>query len=343
VRELLPDIDKWLAAGKKIALATVVSTWGSSPRPPGSIMAVTEDGQMAGSVSGGCVEGAVIEAAISATKIGNAELLHFGVADETAWDVGLACGGEIDIFVQPLDPEIFSKLVPIINSDRPLTIATLISSQSKILGAQHIQSEMEIIYQSPSFVLKPDLLDLISEQVKSANSPKRFSPETKGGIEYFVNQFNPSPTLIMIGGVHIAIALADIARSVHFNTVIVDPRRAFGTPERFVHADKLLQVYPSKAFASYEITAVTAIASLSHDPKIDDPALIAALNSPAFYIGALGSSKTHNRRLKRLAKSGISEEALLRIKGPIGLNIGATTPEEIALAIMAQVIAAYRT
>lgn len=340
MRELLPELENWLASGKKVALATVVSTWGSAPRPPGSFMAVSEDGEIAGSVSGGCVEGAIVEASKRAINLENAELLHFGVADETAWDVGLACGGEIDIFVQPLETDTVSALLPHIKADRSVTLATVISGQIELLGAQLVRSEDEIIYRSNTLEIS---IDSISARMKASPSPTRFAVESNAGIEYFINPINPSPTLIMIGGVHIAIALAEIAHSIRFRTVLVDPRRAFGTTERFAHADKLIQAYPGKAFETIEINASTAIASLSHDPKIDDPALIAALNSPAFYIGALGSAKTQKRRLKRLAEGGVSEEALQRIEGPIGLDIGALTPEEIALAIMAQVVAAYRS
>lgn len=331
MRELLPELENWMQAGERVALATVISTWGSAPRPPGSFMAVNEKGQIVGSVSGGCVEGAVIEAAQKSLKAGKAELLHFGVADETAWDVGLACGGEIDIFVQPLEQAVLDALLPAIKAECLVNVATRINGDAHAMGAQVVSGNGDLLYAGA---------ELSAEVLAEGGLAPRV--RKVGEDEYFFNPIAPSPTLVMVGGVHIAIALAQMARGAHFRTVIVDPRRAFGTVERFGEADQLIQDWPAKAFEQVKLTSNTAMASLSHDPKIDDPALMEALESEAFYVGALGSRSTHERRLKRLAESGVSEETLARIHSPIGLEIGAQTPEEIAVAILAQVIAAYR-
>lgn len=344
MRELLPHLELWSTQGERVALATVISTWGSAPRRAGSFMAINEKGDIAGSVSGGCVEGAVIEVANEVIQSGNSQLLHFGVADETAWDVGLACGGEIDVFVQPLEHIAIRALLPPLKADEGLTLGTIIGGPDKLLGKWVITKANEPIFVSED--LATPLQDATLKQVQShevRNKAERYPLQTAQGAELFVNPIPPSPTLVIVGGVHIAIALAEIARTVHFRTIIVDPRRAFGTPERFAHADRLIQAWPDKAFEELPLSASTALASLSHDPKIDDPALIAALSSPAFYVGALGSSKTQARRIKRMEEKGLDKKDLNRIQGPIGLEIGAQTPEEIALAIMAQVVAAYRS
>jgi xanthine dehydrogenase accessory factor len=329
MRELLPDLENWLNQGERVALATVISTWGSAPRRPGSTMAVNENGAIAGSVSGGCVEGAVIQTSQQVIQTGNPQRLHFGVADETAWDVGLACGGEIDVFLQPAVPEIFADLMRKLKSDQRIVLVTVIEGDER--GAQILFNDHgALLASTDSLPLDPTL--------------GRLQPGVRkiGNREVFVNPILPQPTLIMVGGVHIAVALAKIARIENFRTVIVDPRKAFGSAERFSHADKLIQGWPSSAFDQFSISQSTALASLSHDPKIDDPALLAALSSDAFYIGALGSRTTQEKRRTRLLNEGISEEQLKRLHAPIGVEIGAETPEEIALAIMAEVIAAYR-
>lgn len=317
-------------------MATVLSTWGSAPRLAGSVMAVSESGGMVGSVSGGCVEGAVVQAAQEVIRSQRPQRLHFGVADETAWDVGLACGGNIDLFVQPVQTTIFEKLLPRLKQDQASTLSTLIAGPADQLGAQQLTDEKGAKLAATDGALFSAL------QIKEIGNQSEIIKLSEG-TEFFVNRLSSSPTLVMIGGVHIAVALAELARTLNFRTIIVDPRKAFNTGERFAHADQIIQAWPQKAFEQLPLTAGTAVASLSHDPKIDDPALIAALASEAFYVGALGSTRTQAKRRERLLKAGVSEEALARLHAPIGIEIHAETPEEIALAIMAQVIAAYRS
>lgn len=333
MRELLPDLENWLKAGERVAIATVISTWGSAPRGAGSVMAISEKGNIAGSVSGGCVEGAVIQAAQEVIKSDKPQRLHFGVEDETAWNVGLACGGEIDIFVQPIKKDVFQPLLSRLRTDQESVLTTVISAEGDQLGAQLLADAAgNAIVGDPKLKVNP-----------TDQNGRHAAVVERGVTQLFVNPLHASPTLVAVGGGHIAVALAKIAKIENFRTVVIDPRKAFSTPERFAHVDKLVQAWPKQAFAEVPLTSTTAIASLSHDPKIDDPALIAALKSKAFYIGALGSQRNHERRRKRLLEAGISESELARIHGPIGLEIGAETPEEIALAIMAQVIAAYRS
>lgn len=334
MRELLPDLENWLKKGERVALATVISTWGSSPRPAGSYMAVSESGGMVGSVSGGCVEGAVIQAAQQVIKYQKPQRLHFGVADETAWDVGLACGGQIDIFVQLVDRKILDPLLPKLKAEEAMALSTIIQGPENQLGGQVLtDAKGELI------VSTANANGVTGSQLSSITPVIKKS----GGNEYFINPLPTSPTLIMIGGGHIAVALASLARTTNFRSVVIDPRKTFATNDRFAHADQLVQSWPQRAFEDIRLTSATAVCLLSHDPKIDDPALIAALASPAFYIGALGSSRTNAARVKRMQEAGISEQDLARVHAPIGLEIGAETPEEIALAIMAQVVKAYRS
>jgi len=339
MKDILPEREDWLAAGEKIALATVVRTWGSSPRSVGAKMAMTPGGKISGSVSGGCVEGAVYEAGIETLETGQPQLLHFGVADETAWSVGLACGGQIDVFVQPLQAGAFDAQRSLLASGQPFAAATVIRGPAGLPGCQMIVTETGSASGSIDAALDHAVINAAREALKAGESQMiqvQDSPE----VEIFLEITGPQPVLVIVGGVHIAIALTQIARVLGYRTVVIDPRKAFGNAGRFPNADQLVQAWPDDAFASLAITANTAVAILTHDPKIDDPALIAALNSPAFYIGALGSTTTQAKRRERLLQAGVSEQQLSRLHGPIGLkSLGARTPEEIALAVMAEIIA----
>ncbi len=337
MQEVISDINRWQAENLPIALATVVQTWGSAPRKEGAKMAVTPDGRMAGSVSGGCVEGAVFEEAVAALANGRAKLLHFGVADETAWDVGLACGGTIEIFVEALNANAYALMHELITQDKAGASITIIRGPEGTVG-----QKLTVARDGRTLgTLGPELDALALAAEKKLQSPQRV--QLTDEVEVFVDTVRPSPTLIMVGGVHIAVALTQYAKVLGFQTTVIDPRRAFGSEARFPHVDKLIQAWPNKAFAEVEVTPETAVALLTHDPKIDDPALEVVLNSPAFYIGALGSSKTHAKRVARLQEMGITANQISRIHAPIGLNITAVTPEEIALSVMAEIVMAYRS
>ncbi|MBX3059006.1 MAG: XdhC family protein [Anaerolineae bacterium] len=336
MQEVINDINQWQAENLPIALATVVQTWGSAPRKEGAKMAVTPDGRMAGSVSGGCVEGAVFEEAVAALENGRPKLLHFGVADETAWDVGLACGGTIEIFVEGLDAAHYTLMHELITQDKAGASITIIRGPEGTVG--HKVTVARDGRTIGTFGPELDTLALAAE--KKLQSPQRVQLTEE--VEVFVDTVRPSPTLIMVGGVHIAVALTQYAKVLGFQTIVIDPRRAFGSEARFPHVDKLIQAWPKKAFAEVDVTPETAVALLTHDPKIDDPALEVVLHSPAFYVGALGSSKTHAKRVARLQEMGITAEQIGRIHAPIGLDITAVTPEEIALSVMAEIVKAYR-
>lgn len=339
MRDILPDVDQWLSNGEPVALATVIHTWGSSPRREGAKMALTPDGKIAGSVSGGCVEGAVFETGVGVLRTGQPQLLKFGVADETAWDVGLACGGQIEVFVKPLDPAFFDLLKVELLGRQPFCVASIVAGPSNLLGSE-ILIKGDRVYNT----LGPGLDVIASEKARLAMAEGRSQRMEidwdRENLQLFIEVVKSPSTLVIVGGAHIAIALVTLAKTLGYATVVVDPRRAFGNVERFPHVDRLIQAWPEEALEEIELTSETAIAMLTHDPKIDDPALKIALNSRAFYIGALGSRNTQEKRHQRLMADGLSPEQLSRLHGPIGLEIGGESPEEIALAIMAEVVAA---
>lgn len=346
MRDVLPEIDRWQEEKVTVAVATVIETWGSAPRGVGAKMAMTADGRITGSVSGGCVEGAVYESGSQVLEDGRPQLLHFGVADETAWDVGLACGGTIEVFVEPLDPALYRFVHGLLDEDETFATATVIDGPAHLLGSKLVVQRGGRLFGQIDPALDGPVAAVTRTILASGRSARRKLdlPDTDvGPFELFIEVLQSAPTLIMVGGVHIAIALTRIAKALGYQTIVVDPRRAFGSQARFPHVDRLIQAWPEEAFASLSLTPATAVVLLTHDPKIDDPALHVVLGSPAFYVGALGSTKTHARRVKRLTKDGIPEEWIQRIHAPIGLDIGAQTPEEIAVAIMAEIVAAARS
>jgi xanthine dehydrogenase accessory factor len=317
MRDVLPDIERWRAEAAPIALATVVETWGSAPRTVGSKMAVTADRRISGSVSGGCVENAVIEAAVEVLASGQARLLHFGVSTDTAWGVGLACGGTIDVFVEPLRLAVFEPLRDALHGERSAASATLIRGPEDRVG------QKLAVLADGATAGAIDGAALAATQAALAGGPA--GRIALGDSEIFVEVLLPSPRLIF-------------AKALGFRAILVDPRESFANPERFPHADEILSEWPDRALAKLAPNASTAIAVLTHDPKLDDPALIAALRSPAFYVGALGSRRTHEKRRERLLAGGMTEPELARLHAPIGLDLGGRSPEEIALSVVAQIV-----
>lgn len=316
MHEIIDDVNKWKSEGKQIAFVTVINTWGSSPRKTGAHMAINSSGEFSGSVSGGCVESAVIDIGIQVIKTNKPQLAHFGVANETAWEVGLACGGEIDIFIQPLEEDFLEKITLSIQNEKPVCYSFVFDGPNNSIGQ----------------------LRIINEDTEK-NYPRIMVDESpEGKSKTFINCILPPPTLILIGGVHIAIKLAQIAKLLDYKVIIIDPRGSFSAEDRFQDIDQILRLWPKEAFENLIIHESTAIVTLTHDPKIDDPALVAALMSNAFYVGALGSKKTHIEREERLKANGLSEEQISRIHGPVGLKIGSGTPPEIALSIMAEIV-----
>jgi xanthine dehydrogenase accessory factor len=327
IRDIAADVDRWRGEGEDVALATVVRTWGSGPRGAGAKMAMTRDARLTGSVSGGCVESAVVEAGREVLETGKPKLLRFGVTDETAWDVGLSCGGTIEIFVQPLTDAIYEPLKSAFEEERAIAKATVI--QGEPLGRTLIVDTDTSTSDDSA----------IAEAARRALDAGRSEQVALDDTEVFIDVELPPPVLVMVGGVHVAVALTSMADALGYRTVIVDPRGVFGSEERFPHAGELIREWPDKALKKMSINRSTAIATLTHDPKLDDPALEVALPSQAFYVGALGSKRTQEKRRRRLVERGLTEDELARLHAPIGLSIGSRSPEEIALSVMAQIVA----
>jgi xanthine dehydrogenase accessory factor len=325
-RDVARDIERWKGEGEAIALATVVRTWGSGPRGPGAKMALTKDARIAGSVSGGCVEAAVVEEGLEVLETGTPKLLRFGIADETAWNVGLTCGGSIEIFVERLDEALWRAFSESVENRRPLARAVTIRGAelgSSVLVRDGVPAETEVA----------------AAALRSLEQGKPDVITAEDGAEIFVDVELPPPCLVMVGGVHISIALTAMAKSLGYRTIVIDPRGVFGNEERFPHADELIQEWSDEGLEAVGLDRSSAVATLTHDPKIDDPALLVALRSPAFFVGALGSRKTQEKRRKRLLDRGLTEAELSRLFAPVGLDIGARSPEEIALSVMAQIVA----
>ncbi|NRB34878.1 MAG: XdhC family protein [Rhodobacteraceae bacterium] len=305
----------WHRDGTGAALATVLQTWGSAPRRIGAQLVVGGDGRIEGSVSGGCVEGAVIVEAIESLEDGKHRVLEFGVSDDDAFAVGLACGGTIRVLVEPvgsaMPEDLLADLVAARAARRALAYEVNLETGARRLTADH-----------------PDRLRM-----------------DRSGFEEdeqtFVAVFNPPLRLIVVGAVHIAQALVPMARIAGYDPLVIDPREAFASPDRFPDTT-LSHDWPDDAVAAHGLDARTALVLLTHDPKLDDPALEAALKADVFYIGALGSTRTHAKRVDRLTVGGFTPDQIARIHGPIGLNIGAAGPSEIAVAILAQMTAVLR-
>ena len=334
MNEYLKVLEDWLANKKNMAFARVIKTWGSSPRPVGSIMLINEDGKMAGSVSGGCVEGAVVKKASEVLQGEQSIKLTYGVSDEDAWSVGLSCGGSIQVFLEQVDllsSPVWRSLLEHVRNNQS---AILISSLEDGANTTALITEAGEVLGDP-----------ISAPLRNA-AQKAYDERTHKSIElegkeYFIQLFPRKTQLFIIGAAHITIDLVSIASQFGFETVVIDPRGYFAQNTTFVESpSQLIEKYPSEVLGDFPLDAYSFAAILSHDPKIDDNALEILLPSKVAYIGALGSRKTHAKRTARLLEKGVPQEQIDRIKAPIGININARSAREIALAIMAQVIEA---
>jgi xanthine dehydrogenase accessory factor len=312
MRDVLEDVRAWLAAGDRVALATVVSTWGSAPRPAGSRMAVSASGKIAGSVSGGCLEGEVFEQAKAVLDGARPQLFHYGVSDDLAWTVGLSCGGEVDILVEPLT-DVHRELMAALDAEQPVVLETGTGDQA---GARRIVAGAD-----------PQARALL----------ERETPERRDAV--FLEPFPRPPDLLIFGGSHVAIPLTRLATELGYRVTIVDARSKFADPERFPGAHKVIHAWPDEVLAGMPMDASTYVVILTHDPKFDDPTIRAALAGRPRYIGAIGSRKTHRDRVARLLAAGIAPDQLERVRAPIGLDLGAQTAEETALAILGEMVA----
>jgi len=330
--DLLPQIEAWLAAGKEVAVATVVRVLGSAPRPVGARMIVSSGGDMAGSVSGGCVETTVYGEMIDLLRGGPPRLLHFGITEDMIWEVGLACGGTIDVLIQKLEPALVAALGEAVQRGEPLALATVVSGDG--IGRSTLIAGTGVLSGPGDPRLCAVARGLLRGEQKTG-AIHAVDP----GLELFVEPFLPPPRLVLIGGVHVAIPLTRFAKELGFTVVVADPRAKFANRERFPEADQVLVEWPDEALAHLAVNESTYLVLLTHDPKIDEPALATALQTGAAYIGAIGSRKTHAARFERMAKWGVTPEQLQRVYAPIGLDLGGHTPEETALSIIAEVVA----
>jgi xanthine dehydrogenase accessory factor len=309
-------------------------------------MGITADMRITGSVSGGCVETAVVQAALAALADGQPRLLDFGVADETAWDVGLACGGQISVYIEPLDAAWWQLAAEHAQHERALCTATVLTGPQAgcklaLAGDQTsaLASNGEV-FASPgmSAAQRADL----AAAARAALEDGKTQRASVGELDVFLEVYQPRPRLIIVGGAHVAVVLTDMAQLLGFRVVLVDPRQAFATRERFPQVEQIIHEYPDAAFAELGLSSDSYVAILTHDPKIDDRALQIALPSPVPYVGVLSSRRTHQKRIERLTQAGMAPALLERIHTPIGLAIGAQTPAEIALAILAEIVALRR-
>lgn len=340
MRALLPQIDRWREEGKQVAVATLVQVYGSAPQPLGVKMAISSAGEIAGSVSGGCVEGAVAQEGLAVLASGKPKLVEYGIADELAQSVGLACGGQIAVFIEPwpADDPINAAYEAALREARMVALASVIrgplvggrlliwpdKTSRGTLGDEFIDRLTVDRAQAMMEMQKPQVVPFSAQEQPSA---------------LFIDVQPPPPKLVIVGAVHIAIPLITFAKVLGFHTIVLDARTAFATPERFGHAHQLRTGWPAETLPTLGVDESTYIVVLTHDEKIDDPALLYACRSPARYIGALGSKRTHAARIERLRALGLEEGKIARIHAPIGLDIGARKPEEIAVAILAEIIA----
>ncbi len=365
MRDILDPIVKWWDAGEAFGLATVVRTFSSAPREPGAAMAVSADGEAVGSVSGGCVEGAVYELASEVRDSGQAVLQTYGVSDDDAFAVGLTCGGIIDIFVEPVSSQTFPELGDIaaaVRADEPVAVATVIDGPGQV-GARRViwgpaggPAGQE---DGPGDGCQPDLRrssgtlgsgDRLDQAVdddargmlaQGLTGVRRYGPDgerRRDELSVFVQSFAPPPRMLVFGAIDFAAAVARAGKFLGYRVTVCDARPVFATRRRFPDADEVVTDWPHRYLAGQNVDARTVICVLTHDPKFDVPLLEVALRTPAGYIGAMGSRRTHEDRLARLRDAGLTEDELARLRSPIGLDLGARTPEETAVAIAAELI-----
>jgi xanthine dehydrogenase accessory factor len=336
---VIDTIDGWIRRGNRVAVATVVETKRSAPLPVGTKMAINGSEQVCGAVSGGCVEGAVVEVAEQVLAgVTPPQLLAYGIADDEAWDVGLPCGGEIAVWVEEYVRDgLQSRFIALAREGARSALVTAVGGDAE-LGAKLLVGADEA--QSGTLGGGPELDAAALELARAALWSEQGGLHELAGATLFVDVVAPPPKLVIVGAVDFAAQLCEVARIAGWRPFVVDPRARFATAERFPAAERVVTAWPLEAFARLEaFDAATAIAVLTHDPKLDDAALTAALRSDAGYIGAMGSRRAQARRRERLLAAGVTEAQLNRLAAPIGLDLGALTAAETALSIMGEIVA----
>ncbi|MBI1349609.1 MAG: XshC-Cox1 family protein [Actinomycetales bacterium] len=346
MREILPELLAVWERGGTAAMATVVKTWRSAPRPAGASMLVTDQEEAVGSVSGGCVEGALFDLGQEVLGDGQPRLETYGVSDGDAFAVGLTCGGILDVFVERVDRDSWPELPGIarsIEAEEPVAVATIVAGPHFVgrhLVVRKDHTEGSLGTGRLDDTVREDALGLLES---GTTGFLHYGPEGERlgeGLEVFVQSFAPAPQMFVFGAIDFSAALVRVGKVLGFKVTVVDARPVFATPKRFPEADEVVVDWPHRWLSSQQVDARTVIAVLTHDPKFDVPALKQALQTPAGYIGAMGSRRTHEDRLVRLKEAGLTDDELARIHSPIGLDLGARTPEETAISIAAEIIQA---
>jgi len=344
VREVLPALLAAYERGETTAMATVVRTWRSAPRPAGASMLVTQDGEAVGSVSGGCVEGALYELGTEVLGSGQPQYETFGISDDDAFAVGLTCGGILEVFVEQVSPQTWPELPGIaqaVAEEVPVAVATVVRGPAHVgrhLVVRSDRVEGGLGTQRLDDTVGADALGLLESGTTGflhyGPDGERLGTE----LEVFVASFAPAPRMYVFGAIDFSAALCRVGKMLGFHVTVVDAREVFATRKRFPEADEVVVDWPHRWLASQPVDQRTVICVLTHDPKFDVPALQAAVRTPAAYIGAMGSRRTHQDRVTRLREAGVSDEELARIHSPIGLDLGARTPEETAVSIAAEIV-----
>lgn len=346
MRDVMGDLVSVVERGGRAGLVTVVATFKSAPRPAGASMVVTDTGEAVGSVSGGCIEGAVYELAREVIDGRAPTMQRYGVSDDDAFAVGLTCGGIIDVFVEPVDAAVFPELPGVASSvadAEPVAVATVVS------GLGNVGSRL---------VVRPDrvlgtlgsgdrLDDAVADDARGMldqgmTGVRRYGAEGErrmDDLEVFVQSFAPPPRMLVFGAIDFAAAVVRMGRFLGYHVTVCDARPVFATERRFPDADEVVVSWPHDFLAGVDVDGRTVICVLTHDPKFDVPLLEAALRTPAAYIGVMGSRRTHADRVQQLRERGVSEDELARMSSPVGLDIGARTPEETAVSIAAEIVA----
>jgi xanthine dehydrogenase accessory factor len=351
MKELLDTLSTWQGEGTDAGRAVVVRTFGSAPRPEGAVLLYADDGRIAGSVSGGCVEGAAAEQIQHARETGNARVIRYGISDEQAWDVGLACGGTIDVLIEPAVPSVAvaaatgslgaggrgAAVITPLPADSPPADAGAHEPGSGAPPEQqlvvHDDGRLDGSLGDPA--LDAALVEGATEALKRGLS----TTLELGDRSLFVEVFPVRPRLVVVGAVEVARTLVRLAKELGFETVVIDGRESFATPERFPDVDQLVVGWPDEIADDIGLGPNDAVAVLTHDVKFDEPAIVEALRRGCRYVGAVGSRKTQADRRQRLRDAGVSEAQLAQLRGPVGLDLGGRQPAETALAILAEVVA----
>jgi xanthine dehydrogenase accessory factor len=348
MRDVLADLESWWQAGETVGLGTVVGTWKSAPRQPGAAMLVGPDGTAVGSVSGGCVEGAVYELAEQARQTLMPVLQRYGVSDDDAFSVGLTCGGIIDVFVEPVNQQTFPELgsvVEDIKSGRPVAVATLIGG----VDADRLGARLIVRPESVAGTLGGERLDdAVRDDVRGlllqgSTGVVHYGPDGQrrgDDIAVFVSSYAPKPRMIVFGAIDFAAAVARVGAFLGYRVTVCDARPTFATKKRFPDADEVIVAWPHRYLAQTDVDERTVVCVLTHDPKFDVPLLEVALKLPLAYLGAMGSRRTNEDRCHRLKELGFTDDDLARLHAPIGLDVGGRTPEETAVSVAAEIIAA---